>query len=80
MPIKIADYNKVPVIKAFECACSDVAMFAETAYLTTADKYRAICNFRALCHKVKKNKKRENKIKRIVQERGIRWNEDNIEL
>lgn len=76
----MTDYNNVPVIKAFECACSDVAMFAKTAYLTTTDKYKAICNFRALCHKVKKNKKRENKIKRIVQECGIRWNDDNIEL
>lgn len=80
MGIKITDYNKVSVVKAFKCVRSDILMFTLEAYLTTAEKYRAICNFRALCCKVRKNEKYENKIREIVQKSGIVWNEQNIEL
>lgn len=80
MGIKIRELNDVSAVQAFKSIRADIAMFSIQAYITTAEKYKTICNFRALCHKVRENEKCENKIKKIVQKSGIEWDDNNIEL
>lgn len=80
MGVKIRDLKDVSAVQAFKSVRADITVFSMQAYITTAEKYKAICNFRALCHKVRENEKCENKIKKIVQKSGIEWDDDNIEL
>ncbi len=80
MSIQVRDLKGLSALKAFNTVRADITLFAVQAYITTAEKYKTICNFRALCHKVRENEKYENKIKKIVQKSGIEWDDDNIEL
>lgn len=80
MDVKISNFDNVSATKAFKSVRADIMTFSVLTYVTTAEKYKTICNFRALCHKVKENENCENKIKKIVQESGIDWDDDNIEL
>lgn len=78
--VRIRSFDNMSVSKAFGVIGADIMAFTLKAYLTRQEKYRTICNFRALCHKVRESAKYEKQIKEIVLERGVEWVDEDIEL